>query len=77
MLHGIVSRVHFVEYVDAPQYWHLHSPTAKETMYAQLLFVALALFAVANAATCSCSSCKGVTTKSCKVCGACVAIEPS
>ena len=37
-------------------------------MYAQLLFVALALFAVANAAdTCTCSGCKGVTSKDCKV----------
>ena len=40
---------------------------ANLTMYAQLLLVALVLVAVATADTCTCSGCKGITTKDCTV----------
>ena len=36
-------------------------------MYAQLLLVTIVLIAVANAGTCTCSGCKGITTKDCSV----------
>ena len=48
----------------------IRRPTENNDMFALLLLVTLALFSVVNAETCTCSSCKGVTTKDCKVGGA-------
>ena len=48
---------------------HQRSPNSRQftEMFAQLLLVALALVAIANGATCSCSGCKGITAKDCSV----------
>ena len=46
----------------------LDAIAANLTMYAQLLLVAVVLIAVANGATCSCSGCKGISSKDCSVC---------